>query len=64
MIEKNFFFFTVQLLRSTNDFSGGKAPKKINLGNICRPIEYTKSFKNQSASIFDLEVYNKLFFII
>ena len=37
MIKKNFFFFTVQLLRSKNGFSGGKAPEKINLGNNCHP---------------------------
>ena len=37
MMEKKNFFFTVQLLRSKNDFSGGKAPEKINLGNNCHP---------------------------
>ena len=36
---KKNFFFTVKLLRSKNDFSGGKAPEKINLGNNCRPTE-------------------------
>ena len=40
MVE-NFFFFTVQLLRSKNDFSGGKVPEKINLGNNCRASTYT-----------------------
>ena len=34
---KKIIFFTVQLLRSKNDFSGGKAPEKINLGNNCHP---------------------------
>ena len=41
--KKNYFysfFFTVKLLRSKNDFSGGKAPEKINLGNNCRPSVY------------------------
>ena len=40
MIEKKIFFFTVQLLRSKNDCSGGKAPENINLGNNCRPSIY------------------------
>ena len=34
---EKFFFSTVQLLTSKNDFSGGKAPEKINLGNNCPP---------------------------
>ena len=37
---KKIFFFTVQLLRAKNDFRGGKAAEKINLGNNCRPTAY------------------------
>ena len=37
---KKIFFFTVQLLKSKNDFSGGKAPEKINLGSNCRPTDH------------------------
>ena len=39
MIEK-IFFFTVHLLKSKNDFSGGNASEKINLGNNCHPNKY------------------------
>ena len=34
---ENIFFCKVQLLRSIDEFSGCKAPEKINLGNNCRP---------------------------
>ena len=44
MIKKKFFFFTVQLLRSKNGFSGGKAPEKINLRNNCHPNTYVTKF--------------------
>ena len=50
MIEKKKIFFTVQLLRSKNDFSGGKAPEKINLGNNCRPNIYI-TIKTQSQKL-------------
>ena len=54
MIEKKNFFFTVQLLRSKNDFSGGKAPEKINLGNNCHPSVHVPCSKFSMHPILDL----------
>ena len=51
MIEKK-FFFTVQFLRSKHDFSGGKAPEKINLGNNCRPNEHYSGDSTHDNSNF------------
>ena len=41
---KKKFFSTVQLLRSKNGFSEGKAPEKINLRNNCHPNTYVTKF--------------------
>ena len=54
MIEKKKFFFTVQLLRSKNDTSGGKAPEKINLGNNCRPNAYARADRDHNLVYLSL----------
>ena len=56
MIKKKNYFFTVQLLRSKNDFSEGKAPEKINLGNNCRPIIHTQI----SADVTPINLHKRI----